>query len=98
MTWSVVGVLFLLPKLGHVFESLALGLRDELPDEDCGNDADDAIHAIDEPEAEAVGHRHERCRDNPVEDPLESHGDGYGCTTDGVGEDFGNEHPADWTP
>ena len=91
-------LLVLLPELGHVFECLAFGFRNELPDKDRCNDTDDAIHAIDEPEAEAVGHRHERCRDNPVENPLESYGDGYGCTTDGVREDFGDEHPADGSP
>ena len=30
----------LLPELGHILERLALGLGNQLPDEDGGNDAD----------------------------------------------------------
>ena len=45
-----------------------------------------------------VEHGHERGADNPVEYPLESHSGGHGCATDGVGENLGNEHPADGAP
>ena len=42
------------PELGHVFESLALGLRNKLPDEEGCDDTDDAIEAVGEPVAETI--------------------------------------------
>lgn len=36
----------LLPELGHIFEGLALGLRDDLPYEDSCKDTDDSVKAV----------------------------------------------------
>ena len=59
-------LLSVLPELRHVFERLALGLGNELPDEEGCYDADDAIEAVGEPVTEVVAlcqvhieHRHE---------------------------------------
>ena len=99
-------LLFLLPKLGHVFQGLALRLGYKLPHEDGGNDANDSVEGIGEHVAELVTHLaqthvvhgQEGGGDDEVEYPLESYGYGHSCTTDGVGEDFGNQHPADGSP
>ena len=90
--------LFFLPKLGHILQSLALGLRNELPNENGGNDTDNTIQAISEPIAHTVGERYKRGGDNPVEDPLESNGDGYSRTTDSIREHLCDENPADRSP
>lgn len=94
------------PEVGHVFEGLALGFGDEGGDEPCGDDADDAVEGVGEHVAELIAHaetvhvvhRHEGRRDDKVENPLECHGDGDSLRTDGVGEDFSDEHPADGAP
>ena len=95
----------LAPQFGHVFQSFTLGFRYQLPYEDGSNDADDAIEAVCEPVAEVVAfsevhveHRHKGAGHDEVENPLESHSDGNGAATDGVGEDLSNEHPCDGTP
>ena len=99
------GLLLLFPEFGHVFEGLTLGFGNELPDEEGCKDADNAIEAVGEPVAEVIAwsevhieHRHEGGGDDEVEDPLEGNGDGNGCSTNGVGEDLGNEYPADRPP
>ena len=93
------------PELGHIFEGLAFGLGHEAPYEEGGDDADDAVEAVGEPMAEVVAglqvhveHRHEGGGDDEVEDPLEGYGNGHGSAADGVGEDLGDEHPADGAP
>ena len=93
------------PELGHILESLALGLRNELPDEEGCDDADDAVETVGEPVSEVVTfgqvhveHWHERRADNEVGYPLEGHCYSYGTTTNGIGEYLGNEHPSDRTP
>ena len=100
-----VFLLLALPEAGHVLERLALRLRHEAPYEQGSDEADRGVEAVGEPVAEVVAlsevhveHGHERRRDDEVEDPLEGHGDGHGSATDGVGEDLGDEHPADGAP
>ena len=45
-----------------------------------------------------VEHRYKRCAYNPIENPLEGNGYGHRRTTNSVGEDLGDEHPADGSP
>ena len=90
--------LVFLPKLGHILQSLTLGLRNELPYKDGSEDTDNTIQAIGEPIAQAVSHRNERGRNNPVENPLEGYGNRYGSTTNRIREYLGNKYPADWSP
>ena len=95
---GILDILFFFPKLGHILQGLALGLWHELPYEDGGNDTDHSIQAVGEPVAHAIGKWHEGSGDDPVENPLEGNGDGNGCTTDGIWEYLGDEHPADRSP
>lgn len=90
--------LVFLPKLGHILQCLTLGLRNELPYKDGSEDTDNTIQAIGEPIAQAVSHRNERGRNNPVENPLEGYGNRYGSTTNGIRENLGNKYPADGSP
>lgn len=84
------------PEGCHVFEGLALGLRNESGYKPCGDDADDAIHGVGEEVTEFLSHvahahivdGHERARYNEVEDPLECHCDGDCLRADCVGEYF----------
>ena len=50
-------LLSVFPELRHVFERLALGLGDEIPDEEGCNDADDAVEAVGEPVTEVIAFR-----------------------------------------
>lgn len=94
------------PQFVHVFERFAFGLGNELPYKDGGDDADDAVKGVGKHVAELLAHvagRHvihgyEGRRYDEVEYPLEGYGYGYGRTTYGVGEDFGDEYPADGSP
>ena len=75
----LLGREFLAPEAGHIFEGLALGLGDQAPYEDGGDDADDTVEGIGEEVAEAfshgtqlhVVHGHEGAGYDEVEDPLE---------------------------
>jgi len=49
-----MGLFPLTPELGHILEGLALGLRNEFPDEEGSDDTDDAIETVGEPVAEVV--------------------------------------------
>ena len=81
-----------LPECRHVLQCLAFGFGHALPDEQGCKQADDAIQAVSEHRAEIVQSR-KGGRHQVVEHPLERYGDGYGFSTDGVGEDLGNENP-----
>ena len=101
----MLGLLPVAPELGHILEGLALGLGNEFPDKEGSDDADDAVESVGEPVAEVVTlsqvhveHRHKRAGNDEVADPLEGNGNSYSSAADGVGEDFGNEYPADGTP
>ena len=68
-----------LPECGHILEGLALGLGNELPDEEGCDDTDDAIETVGEPVAEVitfrqvhVEHGHERRAYDEVGNPLAS--------------------------
>ena len=104
---EVLTNLFLfLPKLGHIFQSLAFRFGYELPYEDGRHYADNAIKSIGEHVAELISHfpeahvvhRQESRRNNEVENPLECHRNSYCSATDGIREDFGNQYPADRSP
>ena len=93
------------PQAAHIFKRLALSFGHETPDKDGSDDTDQTIQTVSEPVAEVVAgsevhveHRHERRTHDPVENPLEGNGDGNGCTTDGIWEYLGDEHPADRSP
>lgn len=97
--------LFLAPQLCHVFKCFSLGLRNESPDKDGGNDADDSVKSVCKPVPEVISlckmhveHRHERRTDYPVEYPLERYGYRHGLATDCIWENLCNQHPADWPP
>ena len=49
--------LILLPKLAHILQTLALGLRNQFPYEDSGYDTDGSIQAIGKPMAEVIARR-----------------------------------------
>ena len=51
--------LVFLPKLGHILQSLTLGLRNELPYKDGSEDTDNTIQSIGEPITQTVCHRNE---------------------------------------
>lgn len=95
-----------LPEFGHVFEGLAFGFGHELVDEQGGNDTHDAVEGVDEAVAEFVAHvadadvvhRDEGRRDDEIEYPLEGYGDCHGGRSDRVGEDLGDQNPADGSP
>lgn len=94
-----------LPQLSHILERLTFSLRYETPDKESGEDAHQTVEAVGEPMTEVgagmqvhVEHRYERRAYQEVEDPLKGHGDGYCRTANGVGEDLGDEYPADRPP
>ena len=94
------------PQFTHIFECLAFGLGDEFPYEDGGYDTDDAVKGVSKHVSEFVAHiayahvihGNESRRYDEVEYPLECNGNGNGGSTYGVGEDFGDKHPAYWSP
>lgn len=94
------------PEVGHVFEGLALGLRYEAPYEPGSHDTDYAVEGIHKHMSEAISHiagthvveRHESRRYDEIEYPLESHRHRHRGAADSVGEDLGDQHPADGAP
>ena len=95
----------LAPELGHILEGLALSFGNELPDEYSCHNTEDAIESVGEPVAEVIAfrqvhveHGHERRGYDEIGYPLEGNGNGDGTATDGVGEDLGDEYPADGAP
>ena len=90
--------LVFLPKLGSYPPASYPWSQERAPYKDGSEDTDNTIQAIGEPIAQAVSHRNERGRNNPVENPLEGYGNRYGSTTNGIREYLGNKYPADWSP
>ena len=90
--------LVFLPKLGHILQTLTLGLRNELPYKDGSEDTDYTIQSIGKPIAHTVSQWYKRGRNNPVENPLECYSNRYGSTTNRIREYLGDKYPADWSP
>ena len=96
---------FLAPYSAHVLECFALGLGNKFLDEDGRHDTQDTIQAVGEQVAHLVAlmelkveHGHKRRADNPVENPLEGDCNSDGLATYRIGENLGDEHPADGSP
>ena len=96
---------FNFPKTRHIFQRFAFRFGDESPNEDSRHDAHHAIKSIGEPMAEVVArsevhveHGDEGRANDEVKDPLRRHSDGRSRTTDGIGEDFRNQHPTNRAP
>lgn len=87
----------LFPQPAHILQGFAFGFGHILPDEQGGEDADRAVKAVCDYGAEAV-ERGEGVGDQEIEDPLEGNGESDGLAADGVGEDFGDQHPTDRAP
>ena len=92
----ISGLFVTLPELGHIFEGLALGLRNEFPYKESCKDADDSVKTVCEGVTEVLSHRaeahvvhrEEGRRYDEVEDPLEGYSYSYSSSTDGVREDL----------
>jgi beta-glucosidase len=89
----------------HILEGLTLCLGNKLPNEEGGNNTNDAIETVSEPMTEVVAlrqvhveHRHERGAYNPVEYPLKGHGYSNSLATDRIREYLGDKNPAYRSP
>ena len=94
------------PQFAHIFESFAFGFGNEFPHEDSGNNTDDTIKGVCKHVSEFVAHiahthvihGNESRRYDEIEYPLECNGDSNSGSTYGIGEDFGDKHPAYRSP
>ena len=51
---SVSGLFSIAPEFGHILKGLTLRLRNEFPDEEGSDNAEDAIESVSEPVAEVI--------------------------------------------